>query len=117
MAPRKNHQFGQTAVPRRLFEIETVQKGDAFWLRLSGELDLASVEELEEAIRLAEDEPARAIVVDLADLQFMDSTGLQVLLEAYARSRENGQRLKFLPSRHESVRQLVAVTGTSEIFA
>jgi anti-sigma B factor antagonist len=50
-------------------------------LRLAGELDLSSAEDLLDAL-----EPKLAaggrIVLDLTNLQFMDSTGLQVLIRS-----------------------------------
>jgi anti-sigma B factor antagonist len=99
-----------------MFEIDAVRDGDDLSLRLSGELDLGSVDRFKAALRLAETSDARVIVIDLTDLQFMDSTGLAVLLKAHTRSRANGQRLRFAPSKHDTIRQLVAITGTSEIF-
>jgi anti-anti-sigma factor len=55
-------------------------------------------------------------VVDLSDLAFLDSSGLSVLLKASTRSREDGNRLSFVPSKHEIVTRLIAVTGTGEMF-
>jgi anti-anti-sigma factor len=65
---------------------------------------------------LAEEGSARRVVVDLTDVQFIDSTALSALLKAYLRSQENGHRLRFLPSEHEAVARLIAITGTSRIF-
>jgi anti-sigma B factor antagonist len=116
MAPSEIDSSGHLEAADGVFEIDTVRAGPALWLRLSGELDLASVERLEEAISVAEEGTARVIVIDLADLEFMDSAGLTVLLQAHSRTRQDGQRLRFVPSEHDGVTQLVAVTGTSEIF-
>jgi anti-sigma B factor antagonist len=98
------------------FEIVPAREGDALVLGLSGELDVASVGSLEEAIDLAEEGSARWVVVDLTEVQFIDSTALHALLKAYVRSQQNGHRLRFLPSKHDAVTQLVAITGTSRIF-
>jgi len=116
MAPSEIDSSGHLEPAGGAFEIDTVRAGPALWLRLSGELDLASVEKLEVAIRVAEESTARVIVIDLADLEFLDSAGLTVLLRAHTRTRQDGQRLRFVPSEHDGVTQLVAVTGTSEIF-
>jgi len=116
MAPSEKDSSGHLELARGVFEIDTVRAGPALWLRLSGELDLASVEELEEAICVAEESTAREIVIDLADLEFMDSAGLRVLLRAHTRTRQDGQRLRFVPSNHDGVTQLIAVTDTRKIF-
>jgi anti-sigma B factor antagonist len=102
---------------RQAFEVRTFREGGSWRLALSGELDLASADQLEDAIRMAEEGSGLRIVVDLGDLRFIDSTGLNVLLNAQARSRKNGQRLSFKPSRHEAVIRLLDLTQTTEILA
>jgi len=116
MTPSNNFATEHSVLPSGMLEMDTVRGGDDLYLRLSGELDLAFVGRVDEAIRVAEKGTARAIVVDLSDLQFMDSAGLTMLVRAHARSRQDGQTLRFLPSSHDAVTQLVAVTGMSKIF-
>jgi anti-anti-sigma factor len=59
------------------------------------------------AIRDAEQSATGWIVIDLEDLTFLDSTGLGVLLQAPRRATENGDRLRFICSRHEQVTRLL----------
>ncbi|HSD22822.1 MAG TPA: STAS domain-containing protein [Solirubrobacterales bacterium] len=106
----------QDASPSRLFEIET-SRGDAMTIALSGELDLAAVDQLNDAVVDAEQSTTGWIVIDLAELSFMDSTILNVLLEARKRASENGQRLRFVRSKHDQVNQVLSITGTSELFS
>jgi anti-sigma B factor antagonist len=82
-------------------------------IALSGELDLASAEDLDRAIRTCEETDIGGIVIDLADVSFIDSSGLSALLEA--RKRIDG-RLHFVPSRHEAVTRLLALTETDKIL-
>lgn len=59
--------------------------GRAVVVRLAGELDLANADELRKAlVNAAAREPER-LVVDLSEVEFMDSTALGVLVEARAR--------------------------------
>ena len=58
-----------------------------------GELDLATAQDLE-AVLATRSGP---VVVDLRKLSFIDLTGLRVLLDADARSRQDGQNLRFIP--------------------
>lgn len=51
-------------------------------LKLTGELDLATADALEEAI--AEEAGPGDLVLDLAELTFMDSTGIRLILHAAA---------------------------------
>jgi anti-sigma B factor antagonist len=72
----------------------TVRRGDAAtMLVLRGELDLRTVPTLREhlADALARDEGA--VVVDLTDVGFIDSTGLAALLNALRRLTRAGRRL------------------------
>jgi anti-anti-sigma factor len=86
-------------------------------IRVGGELDLATVptleQELEEAMRPADD---AAIVVDLSDLEFIDSTGIAVLVRAMG--ADNGSsRLRFVPSRARAVNRVLDMTGVAERMA
>jgi anti-anti-sigma factor len=116
MAPSDHHATEHSPLPDGRFEVQSVQVGDAFCVLVSGELDLDSADKLEEAIRVAEKAEEGAIVIDLTNLRFMDSMGLNVLLKAHTRSRQDGNRIRFLPSKYDAVRQLVAVTDVSRIF-
>jgi anti-sigma B factor antagonist len=116
MAPSDHHESGHSALPDGMFEIQSVQVADALCVLVSGELDRDSADKLDEAIRVAEKATAQAIVIDLTNLRFMDSTVLNVLLNAHTRSRQDGDRTRFLPSTYDAVRQLVAVTGAGRMF-
>ena len=116
MAPSDHHQTEHSALPDGGFEVQSVQVGDDLCVVVSGDLDLGSADKLEEAIRVAEKTTVRAIVIDFTNLRFMDSRGLNVVLKAHTRSREDGDRIRFLPSKYDAVRQLVAVKGASRIF-
>ena len=37
-------------------------------------------------------------------------------LEASARDRQNGNRLRFIPSNHDAVQRVIALTDTAEMF-
>jgi anti-sigma B factor antagonist len=68
-----------------------------------GELDLGTARDLE-AVLATQSGP---VVVDLRKLSFIDLTGLRLLLEADARSRQDGMNLRFIPGR--MVRRLFEV--------
>jgi anti-sigma B factor antagonist len=60
---------------------------------VSGELDLASAEMLEAKLKELESSEPDLLVLDLRELEFMDSTGLRAVIAADARARERGGRL------------------------
>jgi anti-sigma B factor antagonist len=83
---------------------------------LSGDVDMAAVPEVEEALEAAIRESAGALVVDLTRVAFIDSTGLQVLLRARALlGRED--RALVLVCPHGPVRRVFELAGVSDVFA
>ena len=93
------------------FETEREELADgSLRLYAHGELDLATASAFEEALRdCARRHPAR-VVVDLADVPFIDASGLRVLIEARRRQHEaDGELLIARPSRQ--VARLLEVAG------
>jgi anti-sigma B factor antagonist len=68
--------------------VRSEREGEAHIIELIGELDLDGAPKLESALREAEAGDATSIVVDLGALDFIDSTGLRMLVMAAERSNE-----------------------------
>jgi len=66
---------------------------DAGELVLAGELEMASVDRVDTELRRLECEDVSLIVVDLRRLDFMDSAGVRMIVEADRRARHCGRRL------------------------
>jgi anti-anti-sigma factor len=78
-------------------------------------LDIHSAPVVRERLGQVIDQGWRAIIVDLRDVDFMDSTGLGVLIGARRRSQDAGSKLVLArPSR--ATYRLLAVTGTRRHF-
>jgi anti-sigma B factor antagonist len=86
---------------------------DRVVLRLHGELDLLGAPLLEEEIEKVEADAPAIVVLDLQDLQFVDSAGLRVILAAHERSRGQGKELALTPGS-EQVQRLFTIAGVSE---
>jgi anti-sigma B factor antagonist len=109
-ARRHNAVSAQPSIKTRLESNVTI-------IAVSGELDLASTDQLDRTIRDAEQSATGWIVIDLDDLRFLDSTALGILLQARSRASEDGTRLRFVRSRHEQVTRLLSLTDTTELFS
>jgi anti-anti-sigma factor len=72
------------------FGIEVLRNGEATRITPAGELDIATTPALEQAIANATAEPGAALVLDLRELTFMDSTGLRTLAQTNARAEDEG---------------------------
>lgn len=82
---------------------------------LRGELDHATAPELREPLDAAIDAGARAVLVDLTDCSFIDSTGLSVLVHAHSRLTDDGGRLEIC-CPDPQVRRLLEITGVDRSF-
>jgi anti-sigma B factor antagonist len=82
----------------------------------SGELDLYTAPRLRELLLVLDAEGRHRVVVDLAGLSFIDSTGLGVLVGGLARARDAGGDLG-LVCANERVLRPFRITGLTEVFA
>jgi anti-sigma B factor antagonist len=80
---------------------------------LAGELDLAATDALPAALQEAG--PADAIVLDLGQLDFVDSAGLRVLYDLWQASTDNGFDFTIVgASRH--VLKVLNLTGLDKVL-
>jgi len=84
-------------------------------LALRGELDVATVPRLAEPLREALAAGKTAVVIDLGELTFLDSTGLMVLLNGLRRVVRQGGNLAIVCT-NPTVLRLFDITGTATTF-
>ena len=85
---------------------------DAAWVRVAGELDLATAPQLQQTLRVAELR-ARRVVLDLRELTFIDCVGINVILDASNHARQaDGQLVLVRGPSH--VDRVFTLTGTSD---
>ena len=98
------------------FEIADLPLVDAPGVAVRGDVDLATAPALEDALADAIRESAGALVVDLSEVGFLDSSGLQVLMRARALlGREDRALVVVCPFGR--VRRVFELTGVSDLFA
>jgi anti-anti-sigma factor len=78
-----------------------------------GELDIATVPELEKAVRLTLGEGVSELMIDLSQLRFIDSSGLRFLIGLHDEACEGGWTLGLLRPA-EAPRELFRITGLDE---
>ncbi len=89
--------------------------GDTATLHLHGELDLATSPVLRAGLTDLATDPPAALVVDVAGLSFLDSTGISVLVDAYNTQRRRGAGLR-VSRPTPAVRRVLAVAGLLDLF-
>ncbi|HVX43346.1 MAG TPA: STAS domain-containing protein [Mycobacteriales bacterium] len=82
---------------------------------LSGELDVASAPRVGETLDWLCEQGCREIVVDLADVSFVDSSGLAAFVRAHQALQHSGGRLTLRRPGH-SMRRLLTMTGLTGEF-
>jgi anti-sigma B factor antagonist len=101
--------------PGRL-SIDIVTRQSPGVMALKGELDVYTGPALPVCLAELIAEGRSRIVIDLAELKFIDSTGIGVLVGALKRARLSGGEIA-LRSPSAGVRKAFEVAGVSEIFA
>ena len=90
------------------------QRGDLVVIEAAGELDIESAASLRDCLRAAEELTPERTIIDLTGIEFTDSSGLAVLLEA-ARRSFLAQREVALVSPEGPVRRLMHIAGVDAV--
>lgn len=87
------------------FEIREHEDRDQLRLTLCGELDFASTRTLEDCLTRLRAKK-RAVRLDLSRLEFIDSTGLHLLIGSVGDARTNGWQFEIEPELSATVSRL-----------
>ncbi|HEV7399140.1 MAG TPA: STAS domain-containing protein [Solirubrobacterales bacterium] len=93
--------------------VRTAKEGDTHTISLCGELDLANAGTAETALQASLAENAPQIVIDMRELEFIDSTGIALLVAALGNNGSD-ERVRFIPSTAPAVTRVLELTGLSE---
>ncbi|HEV7965119.1 MAG TPA: STAS domain-containing protein [Actinoplanes sp.] len=104
-----------TFVPEQLRINTTTTSVGTICVQVGGEVDLATVTPLAEVLAAAVVKRPATIEVDLADVPFMDSTGVNALVRAYHSAASEGCRLRVVQPQH-SVHRVLYTCGLLEMF-
>jgi anti-anti-sigma factor len=96
-----------------LLDVHTEAQGDGVRIVLTGELDISTAPRVEEELRRVEEGRPAVILLDLRELEFMDSTGLRVIVSADGRAREDDRALRLVRGP-EAVQRIFRVTRLDE---
>ena len=96
-------------------QISQTSNPDRHLITVSGEVDLASSPQLDDAIISALDSGAKALAIDLTDVSFMDSSGLGVIVRGLKRCREAEIDLDLVIT-NERVLKVFGITGLDQVI-
>lgn len=96
--------------------IERTRYGeDVIVVSLAGELDLAVAADAKAVFAAALEEHGAMLVVDLTELEFIDSSGV-ALFYGLARSHHDKDSMRLLRSRHEGVNRVLELTEVGAVI-
>lgn len=90
--------------------IHTQVEGERHTVSISGELDVASAQMLEETLAEACSSGAKEVVLDLGGVEFMDSTGLKAILQGKSLCEAHQSTYCLTPAQRP-VEQVFEATG------
>jgi anti-anti-sigma factor len=97
------------------FSVRIERRGDAAVVVPTGELDLATAPALEASLARAFEDDCGHVVLDLRELEFIDSSGLRTLLTARRRAEDAGQRFS-LVAGHRALERTLEIAGVHKVF-
>lgn len=97
--------------------VSTQRSDGAVRLALAGEIDLSNVDALQaEVVAVLESGDATAVIVDLAGVTFLDSSGISALLKGRRVADGKGKGFRVEAARG-MVREVLDITGVWEHLA
>lgn len=91
---------------------EEQQKNIVF---LSGEVDVYTASKLKESLTPLAEQENKELVVDLSNINYIDSTGLGIFIGALKATEKSNSTLK-LTGLNERVKKLFEITGLNEVI-
>ena len=108
---------GAENLPRReRFRCDLQVERDTVLVRLHGELDLETIDAAQ-AILAEATAGKRGVTLDLRGLHFIDSSGLNLMIQMAALARADGFGFSVIPSASPGVQRLFAATGAELYLA
>ena len=99
-----------------MLDVATTAGDATTTLALTGELDPATAPVLADAIASLETAGVDDVVIDLAGVTFLDSSGVRVLVSAREQLRASGATLT-LRAPSPNIRRVLEITGLGEVIA
>lgn len=96
-----------------LIHVETTRIGEQTVIVATGEIDLASAGKLQAAIA---ELTSQVVTVDLRGVEFIDSSGLAMLIKEHDRLGESGGELRLVVQVKGPVARLFELTGVARSF-
>lgn len=95
---------------------ESYNESEKRWnIMLRGEVDIVTAQDLRETLKEKYEERKSDFCLDLEGLNYIDSTGLGVIIGAYGRMQDQGNKIS-VKNPKENVAKLLRITNLDKIL-
>lgn len=84
-------------------------------ISISGDLDINNIEEFKEQVFNIYDRKENDVVLDIEELNYIDSTGLGAFMSLYKKITDNGHSLKIINPK-KNILKLFKITELDTVF-
>lgn len=89
---------------------------NSFWdINLEGELDVSTADKLKEYLHGLVEQEVVDMKIDLSSLEYIDSTGLGVMIGVLKKLRTNDKEI-YIINPKSNVKKIFTITGLDKIF-
>ena len=97
-----------------LGDVQISLEGRAVVVRVSGEIDLSNAAAIEQAIVLATPNHAELVLLDLSEVDYLDSAGIHLVYRLREKLQGRGQSLKLVMEGHSPAGDALKLAGVME---
>ena len=98
-----------------MFKSTIYDKEDYKLVEIKGDLDIYAEDEFRDFIELELENIDKDLVIDIKDLDYLDSTGLGLFMKIYKNVNEKGKSVKIINPK-ENILKLFKITDLIEVF-
>jgi anti-anti-sigma factor len=100
-----------------LARLSVETRGDVELARVAGEVDASNVSDLSQELLEAVSNHSRAVVIDLSETSYIDSSGISLIFDAAARLRNRRQELRLVVPPRSFVDEVLAAVSMGRSVA
>lgn len=97
----------------RLADLQFIDDGRVVIARLTGELDLSNTANIGGAVAESIPNAALALILDLSDVEYLDSAGIHLIYDLREKLRARGQRLQLVIPSDSPAGDALRLAGVS----
>lgn len=97
-----------------LARLSVESDGDIELARVAGEVDASNVADLSQRLLEAVSNRSRALVLDLTETSYIDSSGISLIFDAAARMRNRRQQLRLVVQPRSFVAEVLAAVSMQD---